>query len=217
MSGFSAFVDICIRGGIFMIPLFIVALCGIVLIIERLLYLRENRINGDKFHFELKTALKDNAIEEAIVLAARTRGMVGKVLQEGLLRVKAGETDIGSATEKVILTEMMSVQRSRGWIINLSQISPLLGILGTVWGLIVAFMEIERTASTDPRILAGGIYQALITTVAGLIIAIPLIIFQEHLRKETNRILSFLDLYLAEIREWLAQRKPAAKPEANQP
>jgi biopolymer transport protein ExbB len=207
MSGFGAFIEICIKGGLFMIPLVIVALTGIVLMIERLLYLRENKIDGDKFHFELKTALKENAIDEAIVLAARTNGMVGKVLQEGLLRIKAGETDVVTATEKIILTEMMSVQRSRGWIINMSQIAPLLGILGTVWGLVVSFMAIERTASTDPRILAGGIYQALITTVAGLIIAIPLIIFQEHLRKETNRTLAFLDLYLAEIKEWLARRQ----------
>ncbi len=207
MNGFGAFIEICIKGGLFMIPLVIVALTGIVLMIERLLYLRENKIDGDKFHFELKTALKENAIDEAIVLAARTNGMVGKVLQEGLLRIKAGETDVVAATEKIILTEMMSVQRSRGWIINMSQIAPLLGILGTVWGLVVSFMAIERTASTDPRILAGGIYQALITTVAGLIIAIPLIIFQEHLRKETNRTLAFLDLYLAEIKEWLARRQ----------
>lgn len=209
MTGFSTFLDICIKGGFFMIPLFMVALIGLVLMIERLLYLRENRIDGDKFHFELKTALKENALDEAIVLAARTRGIVGKVIQEGLLRVKSGETDIELATEKVILAEMMSVQRSRGWIINMSQVAPLLGILGTVWGLVVAFMAIERTASTDPRILASGIYQALITTVAGLIIAIPLIVFQEHLRKETNRILSFLDLYLAEIKEWLARRQAA--------
>lgn len=217
MTGFATFVDVCIKGGFFMIPLCIVALIGLVLMIERLLYLRENRIDGDRFHFELKTALKENALDEAIVLAARTKGIVGKVIQEGLLRIKAGETDIETATEKVILAEMMSVQRSRGWIINMSQVAPLLGILGTVWGLVVAFMAIERTASTDPRILASGIYQALITTVAGLIIAIPLIVFQEHLRKETNRILSYLDLYLAEVKEWLARRPAPNGAEVRKP
>jgi len=66
-------------------------------------------------------------------------------------------------------------------------------------------MTIEKTASTDPRLLAGGIYQALITTVAGLLIAIPLIIFQEHVRKQTNQILALLDLYLVEVKEWLVR------------
>jgi len=210
MNSLSAFVDICMKGGVFMIPLALAALAGIVLMIERILYLRENRIDGDRFHYELKTALKDDDLDQAVVLAAKTPGVVGKVLQEGLLRIKAGETDVAAATEKVILGEMMAVQRSRGWIVNLSQVAPLLGILGTVWGLVVAFMAIERSASTDPKILASGIYQALITTVAGLIIAIPLIIFQEHLRKETNRILAFLDLYLAEIKDWVSRRERQA-------
>jgi biopolymer transport protein ExbB len=204
MSGIQTVVGLCIKGGIFMIPLFMVALTGIVLMIERWLYLRENRINSDQFHFDLKTALKEDSIDQAIALAARTKGVIGRVLQEGFLRIKAGETDIGTATEKVILSEMMAMEKSRGWIVNMSQISPLLGILGTVWGLVVAFMTIEKTASTDPRLLAGGIYQALITTVAGLLIAIPLIIFQEHLRKQTNQILGLLDLYLVEVKEWLA-------------
>jgi biopolymer transport protein ExbB len=207
MSWLQTVVDLCIKGGFFMIPLFAVALVGVVLTVERLLYLRENRIDSDQFHFDLKTALKENSIEQAIALAARTRGVIGRVLQEGFLRIKAGETDIAAATEKVILSEMMAMEKSRGWIVNMSQVAPLLGILGTVWGLVVAFMTIEKTASTDPRLLANGIYQALITTVAGLLIAIPLIIFQEHLRKQTNQILGLLDLYLVEVKEWLAANR----------
>lgn len=197
-------VDLCFKGGIFMIPLAAVALAALVLIIERFIYLWENRIDADKFHYELKTALKENKLDQAIVLAARTKGFIGKVIEEGLLRIKAGETDVESATEKIILTEMMSMEKSRGWLVNMYQVAPLLGILGTVWGLVVAFMAIEQTASTDPRLLASGIYQALITTVAGLLIAIPVLILLEHIRKRTNRILSLLDLYLAEIKDWLA-------------
>lgn len=205
MSWIQNILDLGIKGGFFMIPLLAVALSGLVLMIERWLYLRENRLNSDQFHFDLKTVLKENSIDQAIALTARTKGVIGRVLQEGFLRIKAGEKDVGTATEKVILSEMMSMEKSRGWIVNMSQVAPLLGILGTVWGLVVAFMTIETTASTDPRLLAGGIYQALITTVAGLLIAIPLIIFQEHVRKQTNHILALLDLYLVEIKEWLAQ------------
>lgn len=211
MTWLSTTLDLCIKGGFFMIPLACVAVAAIVLTVERILYLRENRIDGDKFHFELRTALKENAVDQAIALAAATRGVIGRVVEEGLLRVKAGETDIEQATEKAVLAEMISMEKSRGWIVNLAQVAPLLGILGTVWGLVVAFMTIERTASTDPRLLAGGIYQALITTVAGLLIAIPLTLIQEHVRKQTNRILALLDLYLVEIKEWLAHR---AKTEA---
>jgi biopolymer transport protein ExbB len=197
MSGIATTIDMCVKGGVFMIPLGVVALIAIALFIERLIYLHRNKINGDKFHFELRSALKDNTLDQAIVLAARTKGMIGRVIGEGLQRIKDGESDIEAATEKVILSEMVSIEKSRGWLVNMSQIAPLLGILGTVWGLVVAFIAIERTS---------GIYQALITTVAGLLIAIPVLIALEYIRKETNQILHLLDIYLAEIKEWLGRR-----------
>ena len=206
MSWITTTIDMCVKGGIFMIPLGVVALVSVVLFIERLIYLYRNRIDGDKLHFELRSSLKDNSLDQAIVLAARTKGMIGRVIEEGLLRIKEGESNIEAATEKVILFEMVSIEKSRGWLVNMSQIAPLLGILGTVWGLVVAFIAIERTASTDPRILASGIYQALITTVAGLLISIPVLIALEFIRKETNQILHLLDIYLAEIKEWLEHR-----------
>jgi len=196
-------VDMCIKGGIFMIPLGLVALGSIILIIERQLFLRENRVAGDKFQFELRAALKDNNIEQAIVLSARTKGFIGRIVGECLLRIKAGEKDVDAATEKIILSEMTAMEKSRGWLVAFYQVAPLLGILGTVWGLIVAFMVIEKTAATDPSLLAGGIYQALISTVTGLLIAIPVLLFVEHLRKGTNYLLSLLDIYLAEIRDWV--------------
>ena len=190
-----------------MIPLGLVALTGIVLIIERLIFLRQNRIDADKFHFELRTALKDNDLERAVVLAAKTPGMTGRILAEGLVKIREGYTDVISATERIIHSEMSALEKSRGWLLTMAQIAPLLGILGTVWGLVVAFISIEQTASTDPRTLAGGIYQALITTVAGLLIAIPIIVMQEYIRRQTNRILHYLDLFLMEVRDWLETRK----------
>lgn len=202
-------VDLCFKGGFFMIPLALVAIAALVMIVERLLYLRQNRIDGDRFHFELRAALKDNDLNKAITLAARTKGMVGRIIEEGLLRIQAGEKDVAVATEKIIHSEMSPMEKSRGWLVNFSQIAPLLGILGTVQGMIVVFMKIEQVGSADPKLLAGGIYIALITTVAGLIIALPVTVAQEYIRTETNKILHFLDLYLIEIREWVDRRNAA--------
>jgi len=201
------------KGGFFMWPLLACAIAGIVLIIERILFLRENKIAWDHFHFELRSALKDGNLEKAIVLAAKTPGMIGRVMQECLLRVQAGERDVESATEKEILGEMASMERSRGWLATLIQVAPLLGLIGTVQGMIICFMTIEQTATADPKLLAGGIYTALITTFAGLLIAIPLSLALEHIRKQTNNILHYLDLYLVEVREWLDARE---RPEKSQ-
>jgi biopolymer transport protein ExbB len=75
--------------------------------------------------------------------------------------------------------------------------------------MVVVFMKIEQVGSADPKVLAGGIYIALITTVAGLVIALPVTVAQEYIRTETNKILHGLDLYLIEIREWVERRKTA--------
>src|SRR5688572_11835261 len=82
-----------------------------------------------------------------IVLAAGTRGLIGRVLQECLLRIQAGETDVESATEKEILSEMGPMERSRGWLATMIQVAPPLGLIGTVQGMIQCFMTIERSAT----------------------------------------------------------------------
>ncbi|NQU11529.1 MotA/TolQ/ExbB proton channel family protein [bacterium] len=210
MDTLKTIVDLSMRGGPLMVPLALVALAALALVIERFLYLRANRIDGDRFHFELKTALKDGDLPKAIVLAARTRGVVGRVVEEGLLRVQDGETDVEAATEKVIHNEMSQVERSRGWLVNLAQVAPLLGILGTVQGMVLCFMRIEQSGATDPKMLAGGIYVALITTVAGLAIAVPVTVAQEYFRNQTNQILHYLDLCLLEVREWMGHRRGSA-------
>lgn len=207
MDALKLMLDLSLKGGPLMIPLALVALVAIALIIERFLYLRANRIDGDRFHFELKSALKEGDLNKAIVLCARTRGVVGRVMEEGLLRVQDGERDMEAATEKAIHNEMSQIERSRGWLVNLAQVAPLLGILGTVQGMVVCFMKIEQSGATDPKLLAGGIYMALITTVAGLVIAAPLTIAQEYFRSATNRILHTLDLCLIEVREWMERKK----------
>lgn len=207
MDAVKMCLELCWKGGPLMIPLGIVAVIAVILVIERILFIRQNRIDGDRFHYELRAALRENDLNRAIALAAAAKGMVGRVVQEGLLRIQAGETDVSAATEKIIHNEMTQIEKSRGWLINLYQIAPLLGILGTVQGMVVAFMKIEQTGSTDPKLLAGGIYMALITTVTGLMIAVPVAVAQEFIRTATNRILHFLDLYLIEIREWMDHRQ----------
>lgn len=203
MEALQGIVELSLKGGPLMVPLALVALAALVLIIERFLYLRANRINCEQFHFELRTALKEGDLQRAIALAARTSGMVGRVVEEGLRRVREGADNIETATEKAIHNEMVHIDRSRGWLVNLSQVAPLLGILGTVQGMITCFMRIEQSGASDPKMLAGGIYMALITTVAGLVIAVPVTLAQEFFRGQINRILHGLDLCLIEVQEWL--------------
>ncbi len=210
MSTLTNLIQLFLKGGVFMIPLAIVGLAGLALSIERWLFLRQNRFDGDQLHYELHDALKNNDIDRAVVLTARMPGLAGRVMSEGLVKVQGGESDIVAATARILHSEMRGMEKSRGWLLTVAQIAPLLGIVGTVYGMIIAFMAIEQSASTDPKLLAGGIYQALVTTLAGLLIAIAVTVFQEHVRKESNRILHYLDLFLIETRDWLRGRPEAS-------
>lgn len=208
METLKFLVDMYFRGGFFMHLLLFVGLISIAMVIERLIYLRENRLDWDRFQFELKSALKSDDLGKAIAVSARTKGLVGRVMQECLLKVQAGETDIADATEKEILTEMTSMERSRGWLSTMIRIAPLLGLIGTVVGMIQCFMVIEQSGTADPRVLAHGIYTKLVTTFAGLFIAVTVSIAHEYIRKECNKILHHLDLYLLEVRDWVKGQKP---------
>jgi biopolymer transport protein ExbB len=199
------------KGGFFMWPLLVCAIASVVLIIERALYLRENKIDWDRFHFELKGALSENNLDKAVVLAAKTKGVIGRVMQECFLGIKAGHTNVEEITEKEVLNEMGPMEKSRGWLATMIQVAPLLGLIGTVQGMIQCFMQIEAAGAADPKMLAGGIYTALITTFAGLLIAIPASIAQEHIRKESNNILHRMDLCLMEVQEWLDGKKESDK------
>lgn len=207
MSTLTTLIDLFFKGGVFMIPLAALGLAGLALSIERWLFLRQNRFDGDQLHYELRDAFNNNDIDRAVVLTARMPGVAGRVLSEGLVKVQGGERDILAATERILHSEMRGMEKSRGWLLTVAQVAPLLGIVGTVYGMIIAFMAIEQSASTDPKLLAGGIYQALVTTLAGLLIAIVVTVYQEHVRKESNRILHYLDLFLIETRDWLRGRK----------
>lgn len=212
MHSLTALFEAIVRGGIFMIPLVITGIAAVVLMIERFLFLRENRVNSDRLQFELQNALKEDDLDKAIVLAAKTPGVIGRVLEEGLRRVQTGETDINAATEKVIHGEMAQMEKSRDWLTTIATISPLLGILGSVYGMIVAFNRIEQSGGTDPKLLAGGLSIALICTVTGLIIAIPTTVAHDYVRKQTNNILHAMDLHLLEIGEWMDKKKKVEVP-----
>lgn len=201
-------VDLYFKGGVFMHLLLALAVVTIVLIVERMMYLRENTLDWDKFQFELRSALKNDDLGKAIAISARTKGLVGRVMQECLLKVQAGERSIEEATDKEILVEMASMEKSRGWIATMIRIAPWMGLTGTVIGMMQCFMQIEQSGTADPRLLANGIYTKLITTFAGLAIAITASVAHEYIRKECNKILHHLDLYLFEVRDWLKTQRP---------
>ena len=165
--------DLYVRGGIFMHPLLLCSIVGLVFIIERLWTLSRARTNVRDLMERTVRALRDRGVEAALEECENTRGPVAAVVHSGLLRSGQGPDAVARAIDTAAAIEMHFLERGLIWLSTVGNISPLLGFLGTVSGMINAFAAIAQAEQVSAKIVASGIEEALITTLAGLCIAIP--------------------------------------------
>ncbi|UCD83751.1 MAG: DUF3450 family protein [Deltaproteobacteria bacterium] len=182
-----------IRGGPVMIPLILVGLAALIMIGERILFLRKNRIETGGLMDRLSGYLQEKRYPEAKRFLEENPGALARVLGRGLSRTDRGRETVQEAIEEAILSELPPLKRFLSAIGIMGSISPLLGLLGTVSGMISTFNVITRFGSGDPKLLSGGISEALITTEVGLAIAIPVLLLHNHLSNRVEEIISKLE------------------------
>ena len=161
------------NGGILMYPIVTLFALGLLIALWRVLWLLVAGFGGLSTRRTLK-ALKKGDIETARALAAKCHGKVGKVLKTVLCKNYAGRQAAEKALEELFSAEVPKLESGHTWISVFAATAPLLGLLGTVMGMIELFDVITMHGTSDPKLLAGGISIALVTTEAGLIVAIPL-------------------------------------------
>ena len=171
-----------IEGGAgFMSLVLICLILGLALAIERILYLSFSKTNTKKLLENVEAALKEGGVEKAKEVCRNTRGPVASIFYQGLLRMDQG-VDV---VEKTIVSyggvQMSLMENGLSWISLFIALSPSLGFLGTVIGMIQAFDAIQAAGDISPNIVAGGMKVALITTVAGLIVAMILQVFYNYI------------------------------------
>ena len=166
--------QIVVKGGFMMIPLAICSFIAIVILFERLLSLRKIQINTRTFVLQVKNMLLRGRVDEAIELAKNTPGPIAKITAAGLAKHNRPRDEIKDAIEAAAQSEVYHLEKN-------------LGVLGTVTGMIRAFMQVQNLGgSVDASVLAGGIWEALITTAAGLAIGIPALIFYNWLQSKVE-------------------------------
>lgn len=168
-----AFVDFFEKGGDFMWPLLILAIIGLAVILERLFTLQRAHTNTRKLMAEIVQSLKDKGIVAAQNICMNTRGPIAAILHAGLAKVDKGPAAVEKAIENSGAIEMAFLQRGLPVLATVANIAPLLGFLGTVSGMIHAFEAIAAAEQVSAKVVATGISEALITTMTGLVIAIP--------------------------------------------
>lgn len=167
-------------GGWMMWPLGFVAAVGVIVIIYKLFDLGIKGARTSKFLREMDELLTTRKVDEALALARENDLPAARILAAGLARKDEGAERVAKAIESVGLVEMAGLERGLIWIATAANVGPLLGFLGTVIGMIEAFQAIENAGEVDAQLVAGGIKVALITTAAGLAIAIPMNIFYNY-------------------------------------
>lgn len=170
--------DLFIDGGIeFMVIVLLCLIIGVSIAIERIIYLSLATVNTKKLLSHIDEAMNNGGVEAAKDVCRNTRGPVGSIFYEGLSRIEEGP----EVVERVIIAggsvQMGLMEKGTSWISLFISLAPMLGFLGTVLGMIDSFDAIEEAGGIKPTVVAGGIKTALITTVAGLVVAIILQVF----------------------------------------
>lgn len=167
-----------IEGGpAFMVWVVLCLILGLAIAIERLIYLSRATTNNKKLLEGIEDALKEGGIEKAKDLCRDTRGPVASIFYQGLLHYDEGLESVEKNITAYGGVQMGQLESGLSWIALFIALAPMLGFLGTVVGMVGAFDAIEAAGDISPTVVAGGIKVALITTIAGLIVAIILQIF----------------------------------------
>lgn len=167
--------DLIFKGGPVMVPILLGSVFGLAIVVEKLWELRSVKMDSYKFIQEVFRCIKANRIQMALDLCEQNiRYPVAAVFKVGIERRYLSPLRLEKILEQVGNNQMQRIERYLGALASIISIEPLLGFLGTITGLIHAFRAWEQAgANITVSALAAGIYQAMITTAAGLIIAIP--------------------------------------------
>ncbi len=164
------------KGGPVMYALLLCSLVGLVVIFERAWALYRSRINTQEFLDRVRTALiKRRNVKEAITTCEEYQGPIASIMKAGLLKYGRPQDEIERTIETASAHELARLERGLGILATVSNIAPLLGFLGTVSGMINSFDALARAGLSNPGLVAQGISEALITTAAGLGVAIPIL------------------------------------------
>ena len=175
------------KGGYLMYPIMFCSVLTLAIFFERLFALRRSRIIPDKFIIEVSDLVRQQRMEDAMTQCRLNNSSIARVLMAGISRHDKSRQQVKEAIEDVGRLEAATLERFLTILGTIAGIAPLLGLLGTVTGMIKAFNVISLAGIGNPQMLAGGISEALITTAAGLTVAIPAFVFYKFLRSRVDK------------------------------
>jgi biopolymer transport protein ExbB len=201
--------QIFLKGGPLMWPILLCSVFALAIIIERIWYMRRIQIDTRQFLNRILDKMKRHQIKEALEICEMKRNPISRILKAGILKYDRGRVQIKEAIEDAALYEEPLLEKNMTALATIAHISPLLGLLGTVVGLVRCFQVIQSKSTTlqpvSPGDLAGGIWEALLTTVAGLVVAIPAFVVYNYLVSRINNFILEMEKASTELVNFLTE------------
>lgn len=165
--------DLMMKGGIMMIPLFFLSIVAVSIFIERILSIKSASKIPGQFTDQIRNLVTSGNIDGARMLCAQTSSPVARMIEKGISRIGSPLKSIEVSIENVGKIEIYRLEKNLSLLATIAGAAPMIGFLGTVTGMIQAFISIaQEEGSVSPKLLSAGIYEAMITTAAGLMVGI---------------------------------------------
>ena len=186
--------QLCVEGGWIMIPLALLAVISIYIFIERAIVTYKASKLDDTFMKRIKDYIHDGEIESALNLCRSDNSPYGRLISKGISRIGRPMNDVLVAIENTGNLEVAALSKGLPWLATTAAGAPMLGFLGTVIGMVQAFFAIANSGNAASiGDFAGGIYTALVTTVAGLVVGIIALFAYNYLVARINKVMNLME------------------------
>lgn len=210
-------IEFLISGGPVMLPIGLVSLVALAVWLERTFALRRGNIVPRSFSVEVEELLKQRRFGDAQTLCRKSNSAIARIVAVALRCRGQSRAQLKERVEEVGRREAAELERNTGLLGTVASIAPLLGLLGTVWGMILTFDVIQEQGVGVVGSLAGGISQALITTLAGLSVGIPALVGWRQVIGRVDELTLELEEVSFGVLDLLAGDVKPAAPAANEP
>jgi biopolymer transport protein ExbB len=187
--------ELFLKGGLVMWPILLCSFVAVSIIVEKFVVLSKAAINPKQLLLKVRSALSHDDMKGAIEACSAVDAPIGTILKRGVLNFHKGNTAVKEAIETAARDEIFILEKRIGLLANISAISPMLGFLGTVIGMVIAFQTIETLGgNADATTLSAGIWHGLLCSAFGLIVGIPSLFFYNLFVGRITRLVHTLEV-----------------------
>jgi biopolymer transport protein ExbB len=196
--------DLALKGGWIMAILAVLSIITVYIFIERFLSIKKASQDDKHFMNNIRDFIHNGRLDSALALCRNNESPIARMIEKGLIRIGRPLSDINTAIENVGKLEVARMEKNIAGLATIAGAAPMLGFLGTVIGMIIAFYDMSMAGNNiDIALLSNGIYQAMVTTVGGLIVGILAFVFYNILVARIEKLVFILEARTSEFMDLL--------------